>query len=221
MFKKKILILVPLLLSQAYTLKSYAITNEDVDLVNRFIEMDCLSPKVDSEQVKVEAHASGNVSVGFKLTGKASGDAKVDFSKSEWKGLQQVKENQRVENYNNFRSCSTYVTALILNKIENERDKVAVANKNEKDSKYNDVKLPLKVVGGTGNVYFSPKLHFEEGGSFQAGDKPGEIEITTPDKIVFKLTENENVNIVLDGKMFIIKFHFNKDFKPIYVLSKA
>jgi len=221
MFKKKTLILVPLLLSQAYTLKSYAITNEDVDLVNRFIEMDCLSPNADSEEAKVEAHAAGNVSVGFKLTGKASGNAKVDFSKSEWKGLQQVKENQRAENYSNFRSCSTYVTALILNKIENERDKVAVANKDEKDSTCNDVKLPIKVVGGTGNVYFSPKLHFQEGGAFKGGDKPGEIEITTPDKIVFKLTENENINIVLDGQMFAIKFHFDNNFKPVYVLSKA
>jgi len=177
----------------------------------------CLAPGQQGERWDVKVQASGDVKVGLKLAGRAGVDANVDFTKSQWEGVQQVLREQQQKDNANYRECAKNIAPLFINKInkENSND---LANP---PSANNDLKLPINVVGGGTRVVFSPDfaITFEK---MLGGGDPREtyITINTPENGRMELTEGIPVNVSIKGKNYLLQFKLNKFDQPVYTLTK-
>lgn len=130
-----------LIVSAFFTQSAFAeITLEEVV---KNVQGVCLAPGEQGERWDVKVQASGDVKVGLKIAGKAGVDAKVDFTKSQWEGVQQVLREQQQQDNENYRECAKNIAPLFISKLYGGGGN----NSDNPTSASIDLKLPINVVG--------------------------------------------------------------------------
>lgn len=177
----------------------------------------CLAPGAQGERWDVKVQASGDVKVGLKLAGKAGVDAKVDFTKSQWEGVQQVLREQQQKDNADYRECAKNIAPLFINKINENGNNISDSPK----SANIDLKLPINVVGGGTRVVFLPEFAITFDSLYGGGDPQiNYVTVDTPENGKMQLTEGIPVNVSIKGMNYLLSFKVNKFNQPVFTLSK-
>ncbi|ENV9556048.1 hypothetical protein ACUTFX_09330 [Enterobacter hormaechei] len=175
----------------------------------------CTNPGSQGQKWDIQVLASGDVNVGLKLFGKANADAKVEFTKSEWEGVQQVLKEQQQKDNENYRECVKYITPKFMDKL-NQQKSISSSGDNENVA---ELKLPISVIGGGERVVFSPNFIMAIDGYFSGGDgHRAQSTVNTPENGRLTLNAGVPVNVSFKGKNYLLVFEFNKYQQPVYTL---